>query len=295
MELAHGVGQAALAHLLDILHLSARRGDCVLQRGDQFVLVLFRHIRPDNKHQFISTIHCILQTCPKATSARRRNYVLPSSGLRLNRCIAAAGPSFTIMAAAAAASSRTGPNALHCALLIGASRYSFPSLTACSGATPIRIRTKSLVPIESMIDSTPLCPAELRFRWIRKVPNAKSSSSWITIKSASGLISSSSSSPRTETPLKFMNVSGFASTTGSSPIVALAVNARQFRFRTSTFRSSASWSIVKKPRLWGVHSYCGPGLPSPTISFTPLAQNSSPRIYMDDADQTKTEIRENPR
>ena len=48
------------------------------------------------------------------------------------------------------------------AFRMGASRYSAPSPTFRSGATPIRIRRKSCVPSAPIIDSMPLCPAELR-------------------------------------------------------------------------------------------------------------------------------------
>src|ERR1700722_9340406 len=76
-----------------------------------------------------------------------------------------------------------------------------------------------------------------------------------------------------------MKVSGLASKTCSPAISARAVSARHWRFLTSTPQSFAMRSIVRKPRLCGVNWYSIPGLPNPTISFTPdqFASTTKPR------------------
>ena len=61
VKLTHGVGQTALAHLLHTFYRASHRGGGSFQSRNKFVLVLFRHVRTDNKHQFISTIHHLSQ------------------------------------------------------------------------------------------------------------------------------------------------------------------------------------------------------------------------------------------
>src|SRR5581483_4739870 len=57
LESADHIRQPPLAQPFHALHIAAGRGDLVFQRGNQFVEILVRHIRPNDKHQFISTIH----------------------------------------------------------------------------------------------------------------------------------------------------------------------------------------------------------------------------------------------
>src|SRR5580693_4679528 len=45
-----GVSQPPLAHAFHVLHVPGRRGHRSLQRGNKFVLVLFRHIGADDEH-----------------------------------------------------------------------------------------------------------------------------------------------------------------------------------------------------------------------------------------------------
>ena len=85
-----------------------------------------------------------------------------SRSLRLNRFIAESGPSFKITFTASSAVSSIRSTIFQSDFRMGESKYCFPSDTFRSGATPIRIRRKSCVPSASMIDSMPLCPAELR-------------------------------------------------------------------------------------------------------------------------------------
>src|SRR5450432_2334339 len=54
---ADHVGQAALAHFLYALHVSARGRNRGFKRRNQLVLFFFRHVGADNKHQLISAIH----------------------------------------------------------------------------------------------------------------------------------------------------------------------------------------------------------------------------------------------
>src|SRR2546423_216038 len=105
---ADGVSQAALAHTLDLFHRAPRRGNRRLQSSNQLVLLFLRHIRPDNKHQFISTIHCASPNSvvgywsfvagfkDQRPMTNDIFYSSGSSGFRLNRFIAAARPSFKI-------------------------------------------------------------------------------------------------------------------------------------------------------------------------------------------------------
>ena len=72
----------------------------------------------------------------------------------------------------------------------------------------------------------------------------------------------------TASPLAFMNVSGFPSST------AVPSGCRIFVTRASAGDDSkvaecrrASSSATAKPMLWRVPRYFAPGLPSPTISF----------------------------
>src|SRR5580704_6115032 len=65
VKLPDGVSQPPLAHALDTLHQPGRRSHSRLQRGNKFVLILLRHIRPDDEHQFISTIHSVVSICPE--------------------------------------------------------------------------------------------------------------------------------------------------------------------------------------------------------------------------------------
>src|ERR1700751_153406 len=71
-------------------------------------------------------------------------------------------------------------------------------------------------------------------------------------------------------PLRFMNVSGFASTTSLPAIRVVAVSARQRRLFTVTPPCSASRSIARNPALWGVNWYSIPGFPRPTTRAGPF-------------------------
>src|SRR5271166_1872419 len=63
-EFAHGVGQTALAHAVHTFYATGGRGHGGLQIRNQLVQIFVRHIRPDNKHQLISTIHFSLKQWP---------------------------------------------------------------------------------------------------------------------------------------------------------------------------------------------------------------------------------------
>ena len=58
------------------------------------------------------------------------------------------------------------------------------------------------------------------------------------------------------------------------PMRPRAVCARQWRLFTRTPHCSAIRSTARKPMLCGVNWYSMPGLPSPTISFTPPTSSS---------------------
>ena len=58
------------------------------------------------------------------------------------------------------------------------------------------------------------------------------------------------------------------SSTDLPPITAVLVRALNFSRWTGMLSRSASSSITRKPMLWRVHSYLGPGLPRPTTSHS---------------------------
>src|SRR5271156_3796515 len=76
-------------------------------------------------------------------------------------------------------------------------------------------------------------------------------------------------------PLRFMNVSGLASTTSLPEIRVVAVSARQRRLFTVTPPCSASRSMARKPALWGVNWYSMPGFPRPTTRAGPFLSPST--------------------
>src|SRR3981189_488093 len=76
-------------------------------------------------------------------------------------------------------------------------------------------------------------------------------------------------------PLRFMNVSGFASTTSLPAIRVVAVSARPRRLFTFTPPCPASRSIARKPALWGVNWYSIPGFPRPTTRAGPFLSPST--------------------
>ena len=55
VELADGVSEATLAHALDVLHGPTSGADLGLQGRKEFFQILVGHIRPNDKHDFIST------------------------------------------------------------------------------------------------------------------------------------------------------------------------------------------------------------------------------------------------
>src|SRR6266571_5045878 len=61
-EVANHVGEAALAHALRILHAATGGGDLRLEGGNELVHVLIGHIGTNNKHNFVTTLHCVLQS-----------------------------------------------------------------------------------------------------------------------------------------------------------------------------------------------------------------------------------------
>src|SRR5580658_5403357 len=125
VKLPDGVSQPPLAHALDTLHQPGRPSHSRLQRGNKFVLILLRHIRPDDEHQFISTIHSILHLSRIFKSVcipANLRLIFHSSGLRLKRFIAAAAPSVTMAFTALAATSSISSTTLSCALRNGDSK-----------------------------------------------------------------------------------------------------------------------------------------------------------------------------
>src|SRR5215212_899606 len=133
---------------------------------------------------------------------------------------------------------------------------------------PIRKRTNSFVPIDAMIDLSPLCPpAEPRSR-MRILPRGKARSSEITTNCFTGnSLLSFASRQETAWPLKFMKVCGFANfvrAPATSPRPTRELHSR----RPTTIPSSwANLSINMNPRLCRDHSYSFPGFPRPTINI----------------------------
>ena len=89
-------------------------------------------------------------------------------------------------------------------------RNSLASAIGCSGWMPIRSRMNSCVLKQSMIDLRPFCPPCVPFGRILIVPNGKARSSEITISRSTDR-SVFAIRQLTASPLKFMNVCGFAS------------------------------------------------------------------------------------
>src|SRR5277367_3748569 len=81
-------------------------------------------------------------------------------------------------------------------------------------------------------------------------------------------------------PLRFINVSGLASTTSLPAIRVVAVRARQRRLFTVTPPCSASRSIARKPALWGVNWYSIPGFPRPTTRAGPFLSPSTSSVKL---------------
>src|SRR6185437_242217 len=95
LEFLDVIGQTTLAHLFSILQGGAGRGGVVLQSRDQLIHVFFQHVRPNNKHYFVASLHVIsnylvasLQTAsesvvPEADSALEASRSARKSASRL--------------------------------------------------------------------------------------------------------------------------------------------------------------------------------------------------------------------
>src|SRR5215218_9720717 len=133
---------------------------------------------------------------------------------------------------------------------------------------PIRSLTNSLVPIDAMIDFSPLCPpAEPRSR-TRIWPSGKARSSEITMSCLIGdSLSIFASKHATACPLRFMKVCGFTNfvrVPSTSPRPTSELHSRLLTLMPSSW---ANLSINMNPRLCRVDSYSFPGFHKPTINI----------------------------
>lgn len=122
-----------------------------------------------------------------------------------------------------------------------------------------------------MIDLIPRWPPSPPWARIRIVPKAKSRSSWMTTRALGGTWNSSIN--RTSaSPLRFIKVCGFASTTSQPSHRPFAQWESMPFLVTGIDQLRASRSMTRKPMLWRVNWYSRPGLPRPTISHTKLRE-----------------------
>src|SRR5207245_10176026 len=124
-------------------------------------------------------------------------------------------------------------------------------------------RTKSSVPSEVMIESTPLCPAPEPPRLMRILQSGRSSSSYTT-QVCSGVRPVSLSALATAWPERFMQVWGMTSHTPRASDRPTSDCQRFFSIEMPRRRASSRTQAT--PMLWRVSAYSDSGLPSPTIS-----------------------------
>src|SRR6266849_5786784 len=117
-----------------------------------------------------------------------------------------------------------------------------------------------------MMEFRPLCVLLTPRSRIRSMPHGKSTSSKMTI-SPVGSRSYRCTKSRTERPLRFIIVCGLARRTSCPASVPRPTYALASGRSTRIPAFSAIWSTARKPRLCGVQTCSGPGLPSPTISL----------------------------
>src|SRR4029077_9555414 len=72
VKAANGVSEPPLAHLLDVLHGPPRAENSRFQGRDQLIEIFFRHIRANDEHQFVSTIHSFSLQKSKSRPVPRR-------------------------------------------------------------------------------------------------------------------------------------------------------------------------------------------------------------------------------
>src|SRR5438309_3244684 len=127
---------------------------------------------------------------------------------------------------------------------------------------PTRKRTKSSVPSDSMMDSTPLCPAPDPPRRIRIRHIGRSSSSY-TAQVCWGVRPVSFNAFDTACPERFMYVWGRTNQTPRASDLPTSDCQRFFSIGVSSLRASSRTQA--NPRLWRVSPNSASGLPSPTM------------------------------
>src|SRR5512143_3866004 len=128
---------------------------------------------------------------------------------------------------------------------------------------PSRSRGNSSVPRTSITERRPLCPPWLPRSRTRIRPRSRATSSRTTTRSCGPL----PFRPRrrsTETPLRFMKVTGLTRRASAPPISAQATHASATSLPFRTPARAASASTTMYPTLWRVRRYRSPGLPRPT-------------------------------
>src|SRR3989442_102399 len=149
----------------------------------------------------------------------------------------------------------------------GASTYWAQSPTP-SGSGPTRIRNRAYWRDWSAASMLlrPLCPPADPSARRRKVPQGSWKSSTSTSSSVAGLKDGSARSDASAAPLRFMDVVGLSTRTGTLSTDAAVIRARSPRRNGGSPQRATLASASQKPALWRVAAYSGPGLPRPTTA-----------------------------
>src|SRR5579875_200853 len=214
----YAIGQPAHAPFFDFFQLGLLFIHSVLQRGNQFVDIRLRRIRPADKNQIIQSLFhfssflSLLHELASSASS-------PGGASRWLKCdIAAPAPLARIISTASAAFRIIPPAISRISFPIGARTYAAKSPGGNSGPTPSRTRKNLSVPSAPITDLRPLCPPALPCSRMRTVPHGKATSSLMMITCA-GSAPYRSTKSATAWPLAFMNVCGFASATSCPTIL----------------------------------------------------------------------------
>src|SRR2546425_6704816 len=154
-----------------------------------------------------------------------------------------------------------------CSGVNGASTYSDQSPTPSgSGPTPIRNRAYWRDWSAASMLLRPLCPPADPSARRRKVPQGSWKSATSTSSSVAGLKDGSARSDASAAPLRFMDVVGLSTRTGTLSTDPAVIRARSPRRNGGKPQWATSASASQKPALWRVAAYSGPGLPRPTTA-----------------------------
>src|SRR5687768_1809158 len=122
------------------------------------------------------------------------------------------------------------------------------------------------------MERSPLWPLSPPPSFMRSAANGRSSSSWITMMVV-GL--KNFTALATGPPERFMKLRGLARTTRWPFNRPSTISAPDLWALNLPLTRAASSSRIRKPMLWRLPSYFGPGLPRPTISVRSFWARSS--------------------